>query len=113
LIEPDSQQEPILESQLLTGHLMSSALGTRPDTETLANELRARYGEFLTLAELSALLRFPSEQAASKAMRLGRFPIKTFKFPHRRGWFASVGDVADYLASLARRPMGKEESMTS
>jgi hypothetical protein len=92
---------------------MSSDPEQLPGAESLVSDLRARYGEFLTLEELSALLRFPSNQAASKAVRLGRFPIKTFKFPHRRGWFASVGDVADYLASLARRPAGKEDSMTS
>ncbi|GAB2190520.1 hypothetical protein MAH1_21280 [Sessilibacter sp. MAH1] len=56
--------------------------------------LRQKYGEIMTLEEVSSILRYPSVDAAKKAHYRGKLPVKLAKFPKRQGWFASTADVA-------------------
>lgn len=86
-------------------------LRTSSEQRLLCEALKERYGAILTLAELGEVLRFPSHQAASKARRQGRLPFRTFRVPHRRGWFATAADVATYLTSLGATDRQEKTSM--
>jgi len=61
------------------------------------NNLRERYGELLTLADLADLFRYPSSQALLKARSRGQLSVPLIKFPNRRGWFATARAVAEFL----------------
>ncbi len=62
--------------------------------------LVAQYGRALTLAEIAVVLRYPSVQAAQKALARGRLPVPVSRMPVRRQWFASARRVAEVLARL-------------
>lgn len=76
-----------------------------------AAELRAQYGEWLTLADLAPLLRYPTVGAIRKARLRGQLPIPVFQIAHRRGWFAKPRDVAEFLETIGART-GEEDGMT-
>jgi len=69
----------------------------------LAHRLAERYGELMSLSEVTQELRLSSVHAARKARSQGRLPFATVTVPHRRGWFAVTADVARYLADPAQR----------
>ena len=66
-------------------------------------EFRVRFGDLLTLADVAALLRYPSLLAARKALARGQLPVKLVRLPNRRGWFTPVGAVARFLDELERQ----------
>jgi len=70
--------------------------------------LRTSYGELLGLADLSAVLRYPSVQAIQKARIRGTLKVPTFQIAGRRGWYATARAVAEYLDGLDadRHPKG-------
>lgn len=55
----------------------------------------------LTLKQLHRALNFRSVDAVKQAILRGVFPVHTFGIPHRRGKFALVKDVAEFLAEQA------------
>ena len=72
-------------------------------------EIRARYGEILTVGDLAEILKYPSAQALRKAHSRGRLPIKLLRFPNRKGYFATAKMVAEVLDSLEREPSQNED----
>lgn len=70
---------------------------TRSERE---EDLRRRFGDFLTLSELAVLLRYPSVGAIRKARLRGQLPLRLIQMPPRRGWFATAETVAELLYAL-------------
>ena len=67
---------------------------------TREEQLVHRYGQLLTLSDLTDVLRYPSVQALRKARIRGQLPIELVKFPNRRGWFATARAVAALLEQV-------------
>lgn len=67
---------------------------------TSEEQLVHRYGQLLTLSDLTDVLRYPSIQALRKARIRGRLPLELIQFPNRRGWFATARAVAALLERL-------------
>lgn len=63
-------------------------------------QLIERYGQLLTLKDLTDVLRYPSTQALRKAHARGSLPIDLVRFPHRRGCFATARAVAALLEAI-------------
>ena len=59
-----------------------------------------QYGQLLSLADVAHALRYPSVEAARKAMLRGTFPVEMKKLPPRRGLFVTAKQLATYLDSL-------------
>ena len=59
-----------------------------------------QYGQLLSLADVAHALRYPSVEAARKAMLRGTFPVEMKKLPPRRGLFVTAKQLAAYLDSL-------------
>ena len=59
-----------------------------------------QYGQLLSLADVAHALRYPSVEAARKAMLPGTFPVEMKKLPPRRGLFVTPKQLATYLDSL-------------
>ena len=55
---------------------------------------------FLSAADTARLMGFPSREALSKARAAGRLPIRMFKLPGRRGWFASRQQVCAWVEAF-------------
>ncbi len=70
------------------------------DQCSVREELVHRYGQLLTLTDLTEVLRYPSVQALRKARIRGRLPLELVQFPNRRGWFATARAVAELLERL-------------
>ncbi len=68
--------------------------------DTREEQLVHRYGQLLTLSDLTDVLRYPSVQALRKARIRGRLPLELIKFPNRRGLFATARAVAALLEQL-------------
>lgn len=68
-----------------------------------ADELSQQYGELLTTEDIAKILRYPSAEAVVKAHLRGALPVPLAKFPHRRGWYATVEVVAECLDGLDRK----------
>lgn len=77
-------------------------MSPKPDRERILVE---RYGLLLSLKDVAETLRYPSLQAARKAILRGKFPIPLVRMPPRRGWFATASVVAAFLDSL-EQPSG-------
>lgn len=67
------------------------------------------------------MLKFPSIQAARKALLRGTFPIPMTQMPPRRGWYTTPKTVAAFLDTLDVSPQkgtrgssicAKESAMT-
>lgn len=67
--------------------------------QALENDLFGRYGPILGNDELSAALGYPSREAFRQAAAREQLPVPVFTLPNRRGKFALVKDVAQWLAS--------------
>lgn len=78
------------------------------DQERRVNELRSTFGEFLTMADLAKLLRYPTLRAAQKARLRGSLDIPFIRISGRRGWFAPIRGVADYLRRIERGVVNTE-----
>ena len=60
----------------------------------------------MSFSEVAEMLRYPSIQAARKALLRGSFPIPMVRMPPRRGWYATPKTVAAFLDSLDANALG-------
>jgi hypothetical protein len=79
---------------------------TEIEKQALANALEADLlklhgSTILTLKQLHRALNYRSVDAVKQAILRDVFPIHTFEIAHRRGKFALVKDVAQFLAEQA------------
>ncbi|PRH81268.1 hypothetical protein [Arenimonas caeni] len=85
-------------------------MSTPPDptlAAALERELFARFGPLLGGDDLWGALGYPSMEAFRQALARNQLPVPVFPLPHRRGKFALVKDVAQWLAACratATRP---------
>jgi hypothetical protein len=56
----------------------------------------------MTGADTARILGYPTTEALYKAYHRGRLPIKLFKMPGRRGWFAPTAAVRQWLEESLR-----------
>ena len=74
-----------------------------------------RYGVVVGGRDLRTLLGFRSSTAFGQAVRRGDMPIRFFKLPRRRGYFALVTEIAAWVQATWVRstgpggPMGSEQ----
>ncbi|GAA5134760.1 hypothetical protein [Thalassotalea piscium] len=66
-----------------------------------ADLLKLHGSSILTLKQLHRALNYRSVDAVKQAILRGVFPVHTFEMPHRRGKFALIKDVAQFLAEQA------------
>lgn len=66
-----------------------------------ADLLKLHGTTILTLKQLQLALNYRTVDAVKQAILRGVFPVHTFEMPHRRGKFALVKDVAEFLANQA------------
>lgn len=66
----------------------------------IERDLVSRFGGVLTLSDLVVVLRYPSTQAAQKALVRVRLPVDVRRMPMRRQWFAPARKVAEVLAGM-------------
>ena len=64
----------------------------------LEADLMREYGPLMAGANLCAALGYPSRAAFRQAVARGTVPIPVFPIANRRGWYALVKDVANWLA---------------
>jgi len=68
----------------------------------LEDDLLKLYGTpILTLTQLQQALNYRSVAAVKQSLYRDTLPVKVFELPNRRGKFAFVKDVANYLAEQA------------
>lgn len=63
----------------------------------LALLMMERYGAVIGGRDLRTLLGFRSTTAFGQAVRRGDIPIRFFKLPRRRGYFALATEIAAWL----------------
>ena len=61
------------------------------------------YGAVVGGRDLRSALGFKSTAAFGHAVRSGYIPLRIFEMPGRRGRFALVSDIADWLENSARK----------
>jgi hypothetical protein len=66
--------------------------------QALESDLFGRHGPMLGGDDLQVALGYPSREAFRQALARGAIPFPVFSLPQRRGKFALVKDVADWLA---------------
>lgn len=66
--------------------------------------LRDSYGELVAGEPLRRLTGFSDADALSKAAGAGKTPVRFFKLPGRRTWFALSCDLARFLAGIGAEP---------
>lgn len=79
------------------GALMSDLSPTL--AEALERDLLARYGPLIGNDQLCQALGYSSIDAFRQAQSRGLLPVPVFSIPKRRGKFALVKDVAQWLAT--------------
>lgn len=67
---------------------------------TLEQHLVSRFGTMIGREDLRRELGYSTADAFRQAVAKGTVPVRVFRIPHRRGWFALCADVARWLASL-------------
>ena len=68
----------------------------------LEEDLLKLYGSpILTIEQLQRALNYRSVAAVKQAIHRHSFPLHIFEFPNRRGRFALVKDVCEFLAKQA------------
>jgi hypothetical protein len=73
---------------------------------TFLQLLLREYGAAVGGRDLRSVLGFKSAAAFNRAVRFGYLPLKFFSMPDRRGRFALVSDIADWLETSAREGVG-------
>jgi hypothetical protein len=63
------------------------------------NILVDKYGPLISGDDLVKTLGYKSADAFRQSKHQGTLPIRVFKIKNRRGYFASVIDIADWLQS--------------
>lgn len=76
--------------------------GNNQSSSDRLKALRDKYGELLTLEEIAEALKYRNVAAVRKAHSRGTLPVELKRFPHRRGWFATVEAVAQCIENLSR-----------
>jgi hypothetical protein len=66
-------------------------------SETISAFLLDRYGPLLDREAIRQVLGFPTPEALERHMQRGHLKLKLVHMPHRRGFFALVPDVVNYL----------------
>lgn len=75
--------------------------------EELEEKLTSKFGAEIGGADLRALLGYKTADAFRKAVSRGKIPVRTYLHPLRRGRFASVRVLAEWMESLEQA--GKDE----
>lgn len=70
------------------------------DQKCLRQQLLEEYGPLVSGRNLYLALGFKSYGAFRLANERHEIPIKVFKLPNRKGWYALSSDLALWLASL-------------
>lgn len=65
-----------------------------------AEYLRARYGELLTIEEVTEVLRYKTVAAVRKAHSRGTLPVALYRFKGRFGYFARADEVAECIEKM-------------
>jgi len=68
------------------------------------------YGAVVGGRDLRSALGFKSTAAFCRAVRYGYVPLRIFEMPGRRGRFALVSDIADWLENSARKGVGRKRA---
>ena len=63
-------------------------------------QLAQRFGNVVCAKDLARLLGYSSDDAFRQAAHRKKLPFATFLLPGRRGRFARLRDVAEFLAKL-------------
>jgi len=77
----------------------------------LCAHLLSVYGGLVNSTSLARVLAYPSADAVRLAHRRRTLPVRMFRVPHRKGWFAATEDVAAWLESQAKRTRVNDESL--
>lgn len=78
--------------------------------QNLSDQLLVRYGPMVGGKDLYLALGFKSYGAFRLANERNEIPIKVFKIPKRRDWYALTSDLAQWLANLAHdHDLNREE----
>jgi len=79
--------------------------------QALEHDLFTRFGPMVGNHDLWVALGYPSMEAFRQALSRGQLPVAVFALPNRRGKYALVKDVAQWLADChasAARPKQDE-----
>lgn len=74
----------------------------KPDVLDRERTLAERFGPLMSLEDVVQVLKYPSMQAARKAIMRGSFPLEMIRLPSRRGLFVTARQVALYIDTLDR-----------
>jgi hypothetical protein len=78
--------------------------------QNLSDQLLVRYGPMVGGKDLYLALGFKSYGAFRLANERNEIPIKVFKIPKRRDWYALTSDLAQWLANLSHdHDLNREE----
>lgn len=69
-------------------------------TMKIAEKMRDKYGELLTLEEVAEVFRYKTVAAVRKAHSRKTLPIPLYRFEGRSGYFARVDEVAACLENM-------------
>ena len=72
------------------------------ESHNLNRQLLEKYGPMIGGKDLYLAMGFKSYGAFRLANERKEIPIKVFKIPKRRDWYALTSDLAQWLISLAR-----------
>jgi hypothetical protein len=81
--------------------------------QNLLNDLMDRYGPMVGGKDLYLALGFKSYGAFRLANERNEIPIKIFKIPKRRDWYALTSDLAQWQLSLTQKPLDNIEEIRS
>lgn len=83
------------------------------DAGDLLKRLIRRYGEIIPPDALWRVTGYQSASAARSARLRGNFPIRVFRIPGRKGFYAKTGDVANWLEKLGADNSEQDPPMSS
>lgn len=59
-----------------------------------------KYGELISLEELTVILKYKTVGAVRKAHSRGVLPVALYKFPNKYGFYAKTEEVAECLEKM-------------
>lgn len=77
-------------------------MDSQTNDDLLSQKLLMQYGPMISGKDLYLALGFKSYGAFRLANERNEIPIKVFKIPKRRDWYALTTDLSQWLTSLAR-----------
>lgn len=81
--------------------------------QTLEAELTAQYGPIVTGKDLLKLLAFSSQAAFQQAMYRNHLPVPVFSIKHRKGKFALVKELANWIVMNRAAADSEQKSLQS